>query len=173
MRPGLGACPGCGLALPELEAPTHAHLGASPACWALYGQLLVHAYRDDACSRVHRLIVDTYSVQHPGGAEPPAIHSLGLHLTGLALLLERGVGPQQATKLLARICQRQPAFRSLEPPLPNGSITVSDVLAVPPGERAQAVERWARDVWDVWEPHHATARSWIDAGLGERTDDPT
>ncbi len=30
-----GTCPGRGLQLPELDAPTPADVGASPACWAL------------------------------------------------------------------------------------------------------------------------------------------
>ena len=35
------ACPGCRLELPELDAPTPANVRALPACWALYGRLLV------------------------------------------------------------------------------------------------------------------------------------
>src|SRR4051812_17388804 len=32
------ACPGCGLVLPCHAGPTHAYMGASPACLKLYGR---------------------------------------------------------------------------------------------------------------------------------------
>ena len=31
---GLSLCPGCGLVLPLHGGPTHAYVGASPACWS-------------------------------------------------------------------------------------------------------------------------------------------
>jgi Family of unknown function (DUF5946) len=162
----LGACPGCALELPELDAPTPAYLGASPACWALYGRLLVCEYSDLADGLVHRLTVATYAVQHPGVSEHCSITSTNLHLIALCLVLEQGTSAQ-ATKLLARILERPPAFRWLEPPLPNGTITVSDVIAArSPSQHARVVHRWARNVWEAWEPHRATVRGWIDGSLG-------
>jgi hypothetical protein len=82
-------------------------------------------------------------------------------------VLERGASAQQTTTLLAGMLERAPAFRSLEPPVPNGTINVSDVAAArTAGEHARLVERWARDVWSSWAPHHATVRRWIDASPG-------
>lgn len=44
----LEKCDDCGVTLPAVEGPTHAYLGASPACWALYGEVLAREYSDPA-----------------------------------------------------------------------------------------------------------------------------
>jgi Family of unknown function (DUF5946) len=162
----LGACPGCGLELPAQNGRAPAHIGASPACWALYGRLLVRAYGAATEGRVHGLTVATYVVQHPGGSDPPAIQSLGMHLIGLCLMLERGASAPAAARVATRIRERRPALRWLEPPKPNGTVTVADVVAAQtPAEHAVTVERWARSVWDAWATEHATVRDWIDDSL--------
>jgi hypothetical protein len=33
-------------------------------------------------------------------------------------------------------------------------------------EHAASVERWARDVWEAWSPHHGQVHDWIERGLG-------
>jgi hypothetical protein len=166
-RPNPAACPGCGLELPALDAPAPAHLGVSPACWALYGRLLVREYGDLADGLVHRLTVATYAAQHPGIPQQRSLGSTAPQLIALCLVLERGASAQQTTTLLAGILEPPPAFRSLEPPVPNGTINVSDVAAArTPDEHARLVQRWARDVWSSWAPHHATVRRWIDASPG-------
>jgi hypothetical protein len=152
------ACPGCGLALPELNGPTHPYLGASAACWALYGELLAEQYARYE-GGPHRLSVDAYAVQHPGVPERRSIRSVCLHLTRLCLMLERGVPGERAAELMVAVGERIDDMRWLEPPRPNGSVTVSDVLGgVTPDD-------WARDVWAAWSPHHGTVREWISRSL--------
>ena len=163
-----GTCPGCGLELPDRDAPTPADVGASPACWALYGRLLVSQYSQALHPRLHRLTVDTYAVQHPDARDHRSFSSLGPHLIALCLLLERGASPQRTNELLAQILERPPSCSRLEAPTPNGTITVLDVVtARNPDEHDRIVEGWATSVWSAWEPHHATVRSWID-GSGSR-----
>jgi uncharacterized protein DUF5946 len=158
-----GTCPGCGLKLPELNAPTPADVGASPACWALYGRLLVYQYSQALPPRFHRLTVDTYAVQHPAARNHRAFSSLGPHLIGLCLLLERGASPQRTNELLAQILEPTPSCRRIEAPTPNGTITVSDVAAARnPCEHSQLVEQWATSVWDAWAPHHLAVQGWIE-----------
>jgi Family of unknown function (DUF5946) len=159
----LRACPGCGLELPELDAPTPANVGASAACWALYGRLLVYEYSQAPSARHHRLTVDTYAVQHPGRPEHGSNRSQALHLIGLCLLLEQRASARQTTKLLAQVLEHRPSFRWLEPPVPNGTITVSDVVAPRnPDDHARRIEQWASRVWSSWAPHHASVRGWIE-----------
>ena len=88
----MSACPGCGLDLPEHDGPTHAYIGASPACWALYGELLAREYGELRYPPSHRLTVDVYAIQHPGGGERRAIQSVAVHLMALCLVLERYSG---------------------------------------------------------------------------------
>jgi hypothetical protein len=166
-----GTCPGCGIKLPELNAPTPADVGASPACWALYGRLLVDQYSQALPPRLHRLTVDTYAAQHPAARNYRSFSSLGSHLIGLCLLLERGASLQWTNELLVQILERPPSCRRLEAPTPNGTIMISDVAtARNPDEHGRLVEQWAASVWDAWAPHHVAVRGWIDgADRGPRT----
>lgn len=166
-----GTCPGCGLQLPQIDASAPA--GASAACWALYGRLLVREYGLAVSRRVHQLTVSAYAVQHPAGRRHHPIESVSTHLIELCLLLEHGTSAHQAMKLLAKLPGQPAGERRLEPPVPNGTVTVSDVLAAP-AQRDQiklVVERWARNVWDAWRPHHATVQAWTERGL-RRTRSP-
>lgn len=156
-------CPGCGLALPPSEGPTHRYLGATAACWALYGEVLAREYGDLGYPPHHRLTVDVYAVQHPGIPERRAIQSVGVHLCRLCVVLERGRPPETGQRLMQWLGDQQPAWRWLDPPDPNGTITVRDVLATrDPAAHDQMVWAWARDVWQAWSPHHPTVRAWID-----------
>ena len=162
------ACPGCGLELAARPgAPSHPYIGASAECWALFGDLLAREYQDPAYFRVHQLTVDTYAAQHPGVPERRSIQSVGLHLMTLCMVVEDDVDPAQGPKLHKRFVSR-PVFHWLEPPQPNGRLTVADTLgANSPEEHRDAVHAWGRDVWDAWAIHHQTVRSWLEGALGE------
>ncbi|MDZ7628938.1 MAG: DUF5946 family protein [Parvularculaceae bacterium] len=45
---------------------------------------------------MHRLSVDAYAVQHPGGASRQAIQSVGLHLARLYIQLEHPHTPKES-----------------------------------------------------------------------------
>jgi len=154
------------LVLPPRDGPTHPYLGASPACWALFGELLVREFSLPGWSGLHRLTVDAYAVQHPGVPERRSIRSVALHLMSLCLVVERGVAAPKATKLLGRIAGSAPAPRWLDPPRPNGTITVADVLlASAVEEHLHLIESWAADVWGAWEIHSGTVRGWLAESL--------
>jgi hypothetical protein len=113
---------------------------------------------------IHRMSVDTYAVQHPGVPEPRAIRSVAVHLMGLCLVLERGFTPEAATSRVGGLVERaSPSW--LEPPVPNGTLTVEHPLAAAPQEHATRVREWAEDVWRSWQPHHPTVHAWLDSYL--------
>jgi Family of unknown function (DUF5946) len=59
-------------------------------------------------------------------------------------------------------------FHWLEPPWPNGTMTVADALRASDGpEHVAQVRAWACDVWQAWAPHHETVRRWIVTSLQE------
>ncbi len=158
-------CPGCGVVLPPVVTPAHEYLGASPSCWARYGELLAAelAGRQGGPRAFHRLTVDAYRVQHPGAPGPRQVRSTCLHLCSLQLVLEQHVPPDVATTRLGAILAAEPGFTWLEPPVPNGAVTLLDVLAATgdPLDHEAAVWRWAQDVWDAWTPHHDRVRAWV------------
>ena len=161
-----GPCPGCGVVLPANDGPTHRYLGASAACWALYGQLIAREFTNAAYFAVHQMSTDTYAVQHPGVPERRTIQSVALHLMTLCLFLERGADPLDGSKLHKRMVGN-PYFHWLEPPRPNGKMTVADVLrAEGPVEHRRLVAAWARAVWNAWASHHSIVRTWTEQTLG-------
>jgi Family of unknown function (DUF5946) len=161
---GLSVCSGCGLVLPLHGGPTHAYVGASSACWSLYGQLPTAFTMTAVDATVRRLALDTYAVQHPGRPQRRSVQSVAVHAMGLCVLLERGGEERRVKSVLGRRPTRPaPSLHWLEPPRPNGTLTVQDSLgAEGPEEYVAAVRLWATDVWAAWEPHHDTVRRWLD-----------
>jgi hypothetical protein len=159
------ACPGCGLVLPVHAGPTHAYMGASPACWRLYGQASTLSWGSADDLPLPRLVADAYGAQHPGRRQVRAVQSVAVHLMGLCLILERGA---LAERHFAPVRRREHERTTLDlywldPPRPNGTLTVrGPVQAAGRAEHAASVEAWARDVWAAWRPHHETVRGWLD-----------
>jgi len=161
---GLSVCPGCGLVLPLHSGPTHAYVGASPACWALYGRLPTAFRLSSVGDTVRRLVLDTYALQHPGTPQMRSVQSVAIHAMGLCVLLERGAEARRTAPVLGfRQPRRAPSLFWLDPPCPNGTLTVQTALnADGAANYATAVEAWAADVWAAWEQHHSTIRGWLD-----------
>jgi hypothetical protein len=155
-------CPGCGLETALDDGPTHAYIGASSGCWAVYGEVLAREYSDPELMAIHQLTVDAYAAQHPGEPGRRSAQSVWLHLATLSLVLELGHDPAAGPAVHRQLVRRR-EYPWLEPPQPLGTLTVAHVQAAAGGdEHVQRVREWARDVWEAWRPHHATIRSWVD-----------
>ena len=103
-------------------------------------------------------------VQHPGVSERRAIQSVGVHLVALCLVLDHGLPPERLSSALQRIVARPPAWRWLDPPVPNGSSTITDVgRAAETGDARLPVEAYVRGVWHAWSAHHDTVTGWVDS----------
>ena len=147
----ISACPGCGAELPDLrDGATHEYVGASSACWTRFAE--INSALPPAPLR--RLVTDAYMVQHPGVPERRAIQSVGLHLVALCLVLEHGLLPDQLSATLQRILVRPPVWRWLDPPIPNGTLTIHDVA------NAADIDVYVRGVWQAWAPHRAQVEAW-------------
>jgi uncharacterized protein DUF5946 len=160
------ACPGCGLVLPCHAGPTHAYMGASPACLKLYGRASSLSWGRRDGLPLLRLVVDAYGAQHPGVRQVRSVQSVAVHLMGLCTILERGAHAEP--RLIAVRDRRPPAparldLHWLEPPRPIGTLDIRGPVEAGGGaEHAVLVEAWARDVWAAWEAHHPTVRDWVD-----------
>jgi hypothetical protein len=153
--------------LPVSDGRTHAYLRSSPACWALFGEVLAREFGDPDYFRLHQLTVDAYAVQHSRGSDRRSIQSLALHLITLCIVLEHGVDPRLGPRLHERLAEGA-SFQPLEPPDTTGRMTVADVRgAETAADHERRVDAWARDVWAAWEPHHATVGAWVERLLPE------
>ena len=155
-------CPGCGLELEELNAraPKHEYLGASASCWALYYEL--HAKQYEGFGALTQIrVIDAYCIQHPGVPERRAIQSVNAHLVALYLQLEKNFDGARVNTALQRVLKFANEFVWLEPPTPNGTLTVADILtAGTPEQQADAIETYAREIWRAWQAHRATVLKW-------------
>jgi hypothetical protein len=153
--------------LPIFKGPTHAYVGASPACWRLYGQVSTLSWGPADGLPLGRLVIDAYGAQHPGKRQIRSVQSVAVHLMGLCMVLERGEEPRVVPTRDRKRIRRTLDLHWLEPPRPIGTLTVHGPLrARGPDEHAVSVEAWAKDVWAAWNPHHETVRGWLDAASG-------
>ena len=155
------ACPGCGVLLPHHDGPTHAVVGASPACWRIFTRLSSDPFSRGPQTRLRRLVIAAYVAQHPGTPHHRSIQSVAIHLMALCILLEREAGPQPPPA--APPSRGRSALRWLPPPSFAGTMSAADVFEGGAGDAyAGAAEAWARSVWKAWAPHHATVRAWLE-----------
>jgi hypothetical protein len=163
-------CYGCSALVEDIEGTPHKYIGASQGCWNLYTEILAKEYGEyNYPELTHRLTVDTYAIQHPGclpeqsskgatrAGQPgwQSIQSVNVHLISLYAVLVLKMRGSDATKLIGKILRGNPVFEWLDPPVPNGTITVVDVLkATNQNEHEVIVEKWAEDVFGCWFSKH-------------------
>lgn len=162
----MSRCLGCGADFPDSEGPVHRYMESSPACWAVYGEVLAREYSDPVFRSVYRFSVDAYAVQHPGHPSSQSIQSVAVHLIRLCLLLERGLDMARANDAIKAATESDTNYAWLEPPPSRGTVTVADVhRARDTGEHLRRVREWAESAWRAWAPHHQTVRGWLPKGF--------
>ena len=157
------ACPGCGGRFSPRSGPVHRYMTSSPACWAAFGAVLASEYADPRLLSVHRLSVDAYAVQHPGGGSRQAIQSVGLHLARLHVQLEKQLSPEAANAFMLRAGRRKSDLPKLD--RPSGfSVTVAQIAPIAGSvDHEPMVRRWAQSAWDDWAHAHEFVRQWAAA----------
>jgi CTP:molybdopterin cytidylyltransferase MocA len=159
-------CPGCGGRYPAVAAgETHPYIGASPACWAAFGEVLAREFQDPAYGWIHRHTVDAYTVQHPGIDDRRQRQSVALHLIGLCHWLEHGLQMEHLNRVTQRLANSETAWPWLDAP-EDYELTVQDVLAASSGEEhGRYVRQWGQSVWEAWSRHHDLIRRWAAEAL--------
>lgn len=152
------ACSGCGLVTP----------GGTEGCRAILDEPLARDFSNVLYFRVHRLLMDTYSLQHPDRYCASA-KSFAAHLTGLCWLVERGGNSAVGSEPLRRWLDGTPRLEKPAIPSFRGRRTIADARAARgPVEHAEAVRAWARSTWESYGELHPLARRWIDEALATR-----
>ena len=109
-------CPGCGARyLPQVLDETHPYIGASPACWATFGEVLAREFGDTTFGRVHRQTVDIYAVQHPGTDDRRQRQSVAVHLVSALPLARARRRARSAQRHHPAPCHRGPPVAMAHP----------------------------------------------------------
>jgi hypothetical protein len=131
------------------------YFNTSPGCWKVFTEVLASEYGNAVLfGQAHQLTVDTYAVQHAGGAHPDK--SVVIHLTGLYLVLEKNLKPPTVPKHLQRLSDSIESWPHFPPPDVRAPVTIRDIAdATSPERHMVLVREWARSVWGAWSPYHA------------------
>ena len=103
---------------------------------------------------IHQHVVDAWAAQHADGNSKPI--GVAFALIGLYLHLEKGWSGREVQRAHMQLGQphgRGPGRKDWPRfPLPKdrGRVTIHDVMAAPESERAAAIDRWCRSVWEAW-----------------------
>ena len=159
-------CPGCGTRyLPQMLDETHPYIGASPACWATFGEVLAREFGNPTFGRVHRHTVDVYAVQHPGTDDRRQRQSVALHLIGICHWLDHDLGMERLNAITQRLASSGRDWPWLDPPAAF-PMTVVDILEARDGpEHVQLVRRWAETTWEAWSAHLDVVQAWAREAL--------
>jgi len=152
-------CSGCGVAVAD----------GTVGCQRLFDSLIARDFSDALFFSVHRLAVDTYSLQHPDRYCASA-KSLAAHLVGICWILEHKGNPAIGSDAIRRWLDGPKNLPRPEPPTDRGALTIAHVLpSDTPAQYATAVRGWAESTWSAYAPLHALARSWLHEALTLQT----
>ena len=147
----LDTCHDCGVRVPDGRA----------GCQQLFDDVLAREFGDYRYAREHRLMVDTYSLQHPDEYMKSG-KSFAAHLTGMYAALEL-----DDTAAVNRAVQRWlngpgAVQRPRNVPGNRGELTIAWVHAASsPEDHVARVKEWAQSTWSAWSAFHELARQWI------------
>ena len=131
-------------------------------CLKLFEEILAKEFSDYRYGKIHRLTVDTYSLQHPD-VYMRSGKSFAAHLTGICAALEY----ENATSVNQAVQQWLNTNPEIEKPalIPKhrGNLTITFINPdMESEEYVKRVQEWAQDVWSAWKEHHGLARHLID-----------
>jgi len=135
-------------------------------CLKVFEEILAKEFSDYQYGKIHRLTVDTYSLQHPEEYMRSG-KSFAAHLTGICAALE-----YENTLAINRMVQKWISTNpKIEKPaqLPGrgGDLTITYIQrASDAEEHIRRVREWAKDVWEAWSKHHDLARRLISEATG-------
>lgn len=156
----LERCPDCGVELPKLDGPTHDYVGASPACWALFANLVNAGEPALAPAPLNALIFDAYIAQHHGVPSPQAIQSVAVHLLPLYGVFVQNLSTERVLWIRQRALRPQRGskhgrFHWLTPPDFAGCPTIADIAHAPtPAARSVVAQQYVAQVWARWSQLH-------------------
>ncbi len=161
-------CPGCCASVPLVDGQTFKpYIGTCEGCWRIYTNVLSHQLEEyEEHKEYHRILVDAYSVQHPGTPSLQSIQSVNVHLIGLCAMLEKNATGAQATHAMRMVLHHKRDFRWLKPPSFQSRLSITSIQLDSDIEQMhKSIVMWAKDVWSAWSAHHNTVHKLYDLAM--------
>lgn len=131
--------------------------GGKSGCLESFEAILAREFSDYRYGRIHRLTVDTYSLQHPDKYMLSG-KSFAAHLTGMCAALEH-----EDALVINQVVQKwlstNPTIeKPVHIPEQRGVLNITYIRsAADADEHVGRVREWAKDAWDAWSEHHELA----------------
>jgi hypothetical protein len=120
-----------------------------------YNELSLYTLVHQDESFIHQHIVDAHTAQTADTNTKPI--SILFALAGLYLFVEKNYSGRQVQQAHLRMAKNKQALPSVILPAERGEITVSDVVAKPPGqERDEMIYTWCASVWEAYKTNRET-----------------
>lgn len=115
-----------------------------------YNELAYYTLAHGDARFIHQHVVDAFAAQNADENTKPMATVFAL--VGLYLYLEKDFTGRQVQQMHMRLGDRSRQWPRLPVPAGNrGEVTISTVLAVPPGSgRDQMIRTWCESVWGTW-----------------------
>ena len=115
---------------------------------------------------IHQHIVDAFTAQNADIHSKPI--SVIFALAGLYLHLEKKFTGKEVQLAHIQMAKNKKEWPLINFPDFRGDITISDVLAEPPGTiRNQKIHEWCAVVWDAYRYNHAMVKQLVSGLLSE------
>lgn len=154
--------------LPHVDSPTHHYLGASAACWGVYTAMLAGEPPIAPTPALEQMI-DAYAAQHHGTPSSQATQSVAVHLIALYAVFIKNMDVGRLIWVRQRSLRAKPGekhgrFTWLTPPDFTGTLTVVEIVRAPNSSaRAEVMERYVCQVWELWAREHLpTVAQWYE-----------
>jgi hypothetical protein len=135
--------------------------GGFAGCKSRFEQYIARDFEDVLYGRTHRLLVDTYCLQHPDEYCASA-KSFAAHLAGICWILEEGASPAVGPHELHRWLNGEARIQRPEAPGNRGKLTIGDLPSTASASEWQEhVHEWARSTWQAYASLHQLAHEWI------------
>lgn len=114
-----------------------------------YNELLAYTLSHGDPAFIHQHVVDAFAAQNAGEHTKPI--AITFALVGLYLHVDKRFSGRQVQLAHMRLARKKQTWPSFALPAVRGSMTASDVIAVPPGPgRDKAIHDWAVSVWGAY-----------------------
>ncbi len=129
-----------------------------------YNKLNYYTLSHQSPSFIHQHAVDAFAAQNADEHTKPI--TITFALIGLYLHIEKGYTGKEVQKAHMRLANHRLQWPSFDLPEERGSLTVTDVIKVPEGnKRDEMIDNWCISVWDAYRQIHEQIENLIQKEL--------
>ena len=131
----------------------------------LFNELSYYTLAHSDPGFIHQNAVDAFTAQHADDSSKPI--AVVFALVGLYLHLEKGYTGKQVQRAHMQMAKVRKHWAKLPQPEFRGDVTVTDIVAAPPGTARDAmIHTWCESVWKAWEETREPVKAIVKDELG-------